>query len=396
MKPIQTGIEKLLADPPPILQGKRLGLLVNPASVACLDGDQRFQSTRELIAHHYPSQLKVLFSPQHGFFAEKQANMVPSEDLIDPLLKIPVFSLYGKIRIPTEAMLEPIDVLIVDLQDVGTRVYTFIYTMALCLQAARAYNKQVLVLDRPNPIGGNRIEGNCLKPEYASFVGMYPIPMRHGLTIGELALLFNDHFGIGCELSVISMAGWKRDMLYYDTGLPWIPPSPNLPTPTSALVYPGQVLWEGTNISEGRGTPQPFEILGAPFIDTARLEARIPRDKLAGIYLRPLAFEPVSDKWEKKLCRGFQLHIIDSTIYRPYRTTLSLLQAVVSVYPDAFEWRSAPYEYEFEKLPFDLITGDPSVRKAVEDLDPLEDLEQSWAEGLKCFDEIRRPYLLYE
>lgn len=396
MKPIQTGIEKLLADPPPILQGKRLGLLVNPASVACLDGDQRFQSTRELIAHHYPSQLKVLFSPQHGFFAEKQANMVPSEDLIDPLLKIPVFSLYGKIRIPTEAMLEPIDVLIVDLQDVGTRVYTFIYTMALCLQAARAYNKQVLVLDRPNPIGGNRIEGNCLKPEYASFVGMYPIPMRHGLTIGELALLFNDHFGIGCELSVISMAGWKRDMLYHDTGLPWIPPSPNLPTPTSALVYPGQVLWEGTNISEGRGTTQPFEILGAPFIDTARLEARIPRDKLAGIYLRPLTFEPVSDKWEKKLCHGFQLHIIDSTIYRPYRTTLSLLQAVVSVYPDAFEWRSPPYEYEFKKLPFDLITGDPSVRKAVEDLDPLEDLEQSWAEGLKCFDEIRRPYLLYE
>jgi len=396
MKPIQTGIEKLLADPPPILQGKRLGLLLNPASVACLNGDQRFQSTRELIANHYPDQLKVLFSPQHGFFAEKQANMVPSEDLIDPLLKIPAFSLYGKIRIPTEAMLEPIDVLIVDLQDVGTRVYTFIYTMALCLQAARAHNKQVLVLDRPNPIGGNRIEGNCLKPEYASFVGMYPIPMRHGLTIGELALLFNDHFDIGCELSVISMAGWKRDMLYYDTGLPWIPPSPNLPTPTSALVYPGQVLWEGTNISEGRGTTQPFEILGAPFIDTARLEARIPRDKLAGIYLRPLAFEPVSDKWEKKLCHGFQLHIIDSTIYRPYRTTLSLLQAVVSVYPDAFEWRSPPYEYEFEKLPFDLITGDPLVRTAVEGLDPLEDLEQSWAQELKCFDEIRRPYLLYE
>ena len=396
MKPIQTGIEKLLADPPPILQGKRLGLLLNPASVACLNGDQRFQSTRELIANHYPDQLKVLFSPQHGFFAEKQANMVPSEDLIDPLLKIPVFGLYGKIRVPTEAMLEPIDVLIVDLQDVGTRVYTFIYTMALCLQAARAHNKQVLVLDRPNPIGGNRIEGNCLKPEYASFVGMYPIPMRHGLTIGELALLFNDHFDIGCELSVISMAGWKRDMLYYDTGLPWIPPSPNLPTPTSALVYPGQVLWEGTNISEGRGTTQPFEILGAPFIDTARLEARIPRDKLAGIYLRPLAFEPVSDKWEKKLCHGFQLHIIDSTIYRPYRTTLSLLQAVVSVYPDAFEWRSPPYEYEFEKLPFDLITGDPLVRTAVEGLDPLEDLEQSWAQELKCFDEIRRPYLLYE
>jgi uncharacterized protein YbbC (DUF1343 family) len=396
MKPIQTGIERLLADPPPILQGKRLGLLANPASVACPHGDRRFRPTRVLIANHYPDQLKVLFSPQHGFFADKQANMVPSEDMIDPVLNIPVFSLYGKTRMPTEAMLEPVDILIVDLQDVGTRVYTFIYTMALCLQAARAHHKQVLVLDRPNPIGGNRIEGNCLKPEYASFVGMYPIPMRHGLTIGELALLFNDHFGIGCELHVSPMAGWKREMLFQDTGLAWIPPSPNLPTSTSALVYPGQVLWEGTNVSEGRGTTQPLEIFGAPFFDTALLEARIPKDRLAGVHLRPVAFEPTSDKWEKTLCRGFQLHIIDTRIYRPYRTTLTLLQAVASVHPETFHWKSPPYEYEFEKLPFDLITGDPSVRKAVENPDPLEDLEQTWAEELKGFEEIRRPYLLYE
>ena len=396
MKPIQTGIERLLAAPPPILQGKRLGLLANPASVACPEGNRRFRSTRLLISNHYPGQLKVLFSPQHGFFAEKQANMIPSEDLIDPVLKIPVFSLYGKTRIATEAMLERIDILIVDLQDVGTRVYTFIYTMALCLQAARAHGKEVLVLDRPNPIGGNRIEGNSLKPEYASFVGMYPIPMRHGLTIGELALLFNDHFGIGCELHVTPMAGWKREMLFEDTGLPWIPPSPNLPTPTSALVYPGQVLWEGTNISEGRGTTQPFELFGAPFLDTARVEAWLNKDKLPGVHLRPLAFEPTSDKWEKTSCRGFQLHIIDSRTYRPYRTTLTLLQAVVSEHPDAFQWQPPPYEYEFEKLPFDLITGDPSVRKAVEGLDPVGEIEQMWAEEMKCFEQIRRHYLLYE
>jgi uncharacterized protein YbbC (DUF1343 family) len=396
MKPIQTGIERLITDPPSLLQGKRLGLLSNPASVACPDGDRRFRSTRELIANHYPNQLKALFSPQHGFFAEKQADMVPSEDLIDPVLNIPAFSLYGKTRKPTEAMLEPIDILIVDLQDVGTRVYTFIYTMALCLRAARTYDKHVLVLDRPNPIGGNRIEGNCLKPEYASFVGMYPIPMRHGLTIGELALLFNDHFGIGCELHVTPMAGWKREMLFQDTGLAWIPPSPNLPTPTSALVYPGQVLWEGTNVSEGRGTTQPFEIFGAPFFDTPRLEAWIPRNKLSGAHLRPLAFEPTSDKWEKRLCRGFQLHIIDAEMYWPFRTTLTLLQAVISVQPEAFDWKSPPYEYEFEKLPFDLIAGDPSIRKAVEGLDPLEDLEQTWAEELRGFEEICRPYLLYE
>ncbi|MCK4390318.1 MAG: DUF1343 domain-containing protein [Desulfobacterales bacterium] len=396
MKPIQTGIERLLAAPPPILQGKRLGLLANPASVACPEGNRRFRSTRLLISNHYPGQLKVLFSPQHGFFAEKQANMIPSEDLIDPVLKIPVFSLYGKTRIATEAMLDRIDILIVDLQDVGTRVYTFIYTMALCLQAARAHGKEILILDRPNPIGGNRIEGNSLKPEYASFVGMYPIPMRHGLTIGELALLFNDHFGIGCELHVTPMAGWKREMLFEDTGLPWIPPSPNLPTPTSALVYPGQVLWEGTNISEGRGTTQPFELFGAPFLDTARVEAWINKDKLPGVHLRPLAFEPTSDKWEKTSCRGFQLHIIDSRTYRPYRTTLTLLQAVVSEHPDAFQWQPPPYEYEFDKLPFDLITGDPSVRKAVEGLDPVGEIEQMWAEELKCFEQIRRHYLLYE
>ena len=396
MKPVQTGIERLLADSPSLLRGKRLGLLANPASVACTDRNRRFSFTRILLANQYPGQLKVLFSPQHGFFAEKPANMVPSEDLIDPVLNIPVFSLYGKTRKPLETMLEPIDILIIDLQDVGTRVYTFIYTMALCLQAARAHHKQVLVMDRPNPIGGNRVEGNCLKTEYASFVGMYPIPMRHGLTIGELALLFNHHFGIGCELTVTPMAGWKREMLFQDTGLPWIPPSPNLPTPTSALVYPGQVLWEGTNVSEGRGTTQPFEIFGAPFIDTARLEGRIPENKLAGVHLRPLAFEPTSDKWEKKLCCGFQLHVIDTSTYQPYITTLSLLQAVISAHQDAFEWKPPPYEYEFEKLPIDLITGDPSVRKAVEGPDPLEDLEHTWTEQLEHFQEIRKPYLLYD
>ncbi len=396
MKPIQTGIERLLADPPPILRGKRLGLLVNPASVACQDGNRRFQPTRLLIAKHYADQLKVLFSPQHGFFADKQANMIPSEDLVDPVLNIPVFSLYGKNRMPTESMLEPIDILIIDLQDVGTRVYTFIYTMALCMQAASAHHKEVLVLDRPNPIGGNRIEGNCLKPEYASFVGMYPIPMRHGLTIGELALLFNDHFGIGCELHVTRMVGWKREMLFQDTGLAWIPPSPNLPTPTSVLLYPGQVLWEGTNVSEGRGTTQPFEIFAAPFFDTARIEAWIPEDELAGVHLRPLVFESTSDKWQKELCRGFQLHIVDTRTYRPYRTSLTLIQAVVSAHAEAFQWKSPPYEYEFEKLPFDLITGDPSIRKAIESLDPLEDLEQAWVEELKCFEEIRKSYLLYQ
>jgi uncharacterized protein YbbC (DUF1343 family) len=390
VKPVQTGIERLLADPPQMLQGRRLGLLANPASV-----DRGFQPTRYLIADRFPGQLKALFSPQHGFFAEKQDNMIPSEDNVDPVLDIPNFSLYGRTTTPTPAMLEQIDGLIVDLQDVGTRVYTFIYTMALCMQAARTHGKQVIVLDRPNPVGGDCIEGNCLRPEYASFVGMYPIPMRHGLTIGELSLLFNNHFGIGCELTVVPMEGWRREMFFEHTGLPWIPPSPNLPSPASALVYTGQVLWEGTNVSEGRGTTQPFEVFGAPFLDTPRVLEQLAKSNLAGVHLRPLAFEPTSNKWEGKLCYGFQLHITEPKLYKPYKTSLSLIQAVISLHPRTFEWRQPPYEYEFEKLPFDMITGDPAVRKAIEELGPLDALEQSWVQELSHFEEIRRPHLLY-
>lgn len=396
MKPTQTGIERLLADGGPIAQGDRLGLLANPASVGCPRTDMRFQHTRNLIAGRYPGQLKVLFSPQHGFFAEKQANMIGSQDLTDRMLNIPVFSLYGETRMPTVSILNQIDILIIDLQDVGTRVYTFISTMALCLQAARAGKKKVIVLDRPNPIGGTRIEGNCLNPAYSSFVGMYPIPMRHGLTIGELALLFNDHFSIGCELEVIPMQGWRREMLFQDTGLPWIPPSPNMPTPLSALVYPGQVLWEGTNLSEGRGTTQPFEIFGAPYLDTARIEAEIPASRLEGVHLRPLAFEPTSDKWEGQLCHGFQLHIIDPETYRPYTTTLALARAVATVHRDSFKWKEPPYEYELERLPFDIIAGDPSIRSAIEGHGSLDDLEKMWLEDIQRFKRIRVPYLLYD
>jgi uncharacterized protein YbbC (DUF1343 family) len=225
---------------------------------------------------------------------------------------------------------------------------------------------------------------------------MYPIPMRHGLTMGELALFFNDHFGLGCELTVVPMAGWKRDMLFQDTGLPWIPPSPNLPTPASAMVYPGQVLWEGTNVSEGRGTTQPFEVFGAPFFRKDRLDSWLTAQTFAGVSLRPLAFEPTFNKWSGKLCYGFQLHVIDPQLYRPYITTLALLQSVVSLHPEAFEWKPPPYEYEFKKLPFDLITGDPEVREAVEGLEPLRTLEESWRDDIKGFDEIRRSYLLYE
>jgi uncharacterized protein YbbC (DUF1343 family) len=339
--------------------------------------------------------LKALYSPQHGFFAEKQDNMIGSNDLIDPVLQIPVYSLYGKTRVPDARMFEPIDVLFVDLQDVGTRVYTFIYTLSYCLEAARGYGVRVIILDRPNPINGVAIEGNCLAADCTSFVGRYPIPMRHGLTIGELAILFNDYFEIGCSLEVIPINGWNRGMLFADTGLPWVAPSPNLPTPISALVYPGQVLWEGTNVSEGRGTTQPFELFGAPYINVQKILATLNSEKLPGIVLRPAVFEPTSNKWQKTACNGFQIHITDPMSYQPYKTSLQLLRAVILHHRNRFEWKSPPYEYEFERRPIDLIIGDRIIRRRLENLEPIDNLEADWKESLDHFKSISRKFHLY-
>ena len=304
---VRTGLEVFLDNPPEWIAEARIGLLCNPASV-----DRTFRHSRLLIENRLPGRLNALYSPQHGFFAEKQDNMIESDHMTDPALKIPVFSLYGETRIPTAEMLDPIDVLLVDLQDVGTRVYTFIYTLSYCMEAAGRLGKRVVVLDRPNPVGGAAVEGNLLSPEAASFVGRYPIPMRHGLTIGELALLFNGHFGIGCDLTVIPMEGWRRAMTYRETGLPWVAPSPNLPTPESAMVYPGQVIWEGTHVSEGRGTTQPFELFGAPYFDTDRIfgaswETRIPQAPYCG----RAGSSRRRSKWAGRVCSGFQIHVTE-------------------------------------------------------------------------------------
>lgn len=321
--------------------------------------------------------------------------MIESDDLIDPVLNVPVFSLYGQTRVPDKRMLDPIDILIIDLQDVGTRVYTFIHTMSYCLEAAKKFGKKVIVLDRPNPINGCMIEGNLLVSECASFVGRYPIPMRHGLTIGELSFLFNSDYGIGCDLDVIPMSGWKRDMFFMDTGLPWIPPSPNMPSPVSAMVYPGQVLWEGTNISEGRGTTLPFEIFGAPFFNTKRLLSTLGGNRLPGATLRPAAFEPTFNKWSGSRCNGFQIHVTDPYEFKPYITTLKLLQAVIFHHNQMFQWKHPPYEYEFKRLPIDLIIGDKDIRQRIENLDEIYAIEKSWLKNLEAFAETSRRFHLY-
>ena len=390
MAVIQTGLEHLLESPPAWLKGRKLGLLCNPASV-----NSRLQHSRELINECFPGQLRALYSPQHGFFAEKQDNMIESTDLVDPVLDLPVYSLYGRTRIPSAEMLEAIDVLLVDIQDVGARVYTFMSTVSYCLEQAAALGKRVVVLDRPNPIGGLLSEGNLLKPRWSSFVGRFPIPMRHAMTVGELSLLFNGEFSLGCDLQVVAMRGWRRRMYFEDTGLPWVAPSPNLPAPVSALVYPGQVIWEGTNVSEGRGTTQPFELFGAPYFDPAAIVEQLGPEGLPGAALRPVLFEPVANKWQGTPCRGFQLHVTDRDEFRPYHIALRLLQAVIGRHQRRFDWKPPPYEYEHTKRPIDLIIGDAGIRRQLQAGRPISDLESAWLPGLARYDELRQKYLLY-
>ena len=387
---VRIGLENFLKRPPKGLQGVRLGLLCNPASV-----DHRFQHSRVRISKRFPGQLQALYSPQHGFYAEKQDNMVESAGLVDPVLGIPVYSLYGTTRWPTQEMFDPIDWLLVDIQDVGTRVYTFIYTMAYCMEAATRMGKKIVVLDRPNPAGGAIVEGNVLETEWSSFVGRYPVPMRHGMTIGELAMLFNEAFGIGCDLSVVPMTGWKRSMFFTDTRLPWVSPSPNLPTPASALVYPGQVIWEGTNVSEGRGTALPFELMGAPYLNPQKILSSIKKKDTAGVILRETGFEPTSNKWCAQFCRGFQIHVTHPSRYLAFHTSLALLWAILQVHPDQFSWKSPPYEYEHERMPIDLILGSRSIRQALESGIHPGNLRESWKPAITDFIKMRSPYLLY-
>jgi uncharacterized protein YbbC (DUF1343 family) len=387
---IQVGLEHLLSTRPGFLAGQRLALLCNQAST-----DRRFRHSRDLVQQVFPGQLTCLFSPQHGFFSEKQDNMIESSHTRDPVSGLPIFSLYGATRQPTAEMFAAFDILLIDLQDVGTRVYTFIWTVVYCLHEAAASGKKVVILDRPNPLGGQIVEGNLLRPELRSFVGLHSIPMRHGLTMGELALLCNQEMGIHADLEVLPMQGWQREMFFHDTGFPWVFPSPNMPSPLSALVYPGQVLWEGTNISEGRGTTLPFELFGAPFIHCQALLEQLQPEETQGCVLRPLLFEPSSGKWAGQTCTGLHLHVTQAAQFRPYRLGLALLKALLQLFPEDFCYKEPPYEYEYEKLPLDLILGDQSLRIALEEGADISALEQGWQEEVQDFSDRRQEFFLY-
>jgi uncharacterized protein YbbC (DUF1343 family) len=386
---VVTGLEGFLASPPRGLAKARLGLLCNQASV-----DARYRHARDLVARRCGRRLAALFSPQHGIFGEKQDNMVESAHGRDPELGVPVWSLYAEVRRPTEEMLAGIDALVVDLQDVGCRVYTFITTLLFCLEEAARLGKKVVILDRPNPVGGET-EGNLLDPAMTSFVGAFPLPMRHGLTLGELARLFNGAGGAGADLEVVPLRGWRRRMLFADTGLPWVPPSPNMPTPDTALVYPGQVLLEGTLLSEGRGTTRPFELCGAPWIEPRPLCAALRRVRLPGAVLREAWFQPTFQKWAGRVCGGLQVHVTDARAFRPYRTTLAILREAIRLWPGREIWRQPPYEYETVRMPFDLLAGDPAIRAGLAAGTPVARLERAWARDLAAFRDRAEACLLY-
>nr|HDN00250.1 DUF1343 domain-containing protein [Deltaproteobacteria bacterium] len=385
-----TGLETFLENIPSWVKGRRLGLLCNQASV-----DSSLRYSKDLIFSVLPGQLKCLFSPQHGLYAEKQDNMKESPDDFDPFLNIPILSLYGEDREPSHRQLSKIDLLVVDLQDIGSRVYTFIWTLYLAMKASARAGIGVVILDRPNPLGGELIEGNLLARECQSFVGLAPLPMRHGMTIGEIAWFFMEEHDLDLELHIVKMQGWRREMDFTATGLPWIWPSPNMPTFDTARVYPGQVIWEGTNVSEGRGTTKPFEIFGAPFFDTEALRKEVERWKMPGFVLREQVFEPTFHKWSGRRCAGFQIHITHRLKYRPYITTLAFLAAVKRMHAKDLAWKGPPYEYEFTRLPADLIMGDKRVRRAIDaGADPM-DIESIWAKDLKDFEKARPAWLLY-
>ena len=378
---VRTGLDELIEAGCAPLHDQRVGLLVHPASV-----DRRRRHAVDLLLAADEVDLRALYGPQHGLLGQTQDNMIEWEGFTDPRTGLPVFSLYGEHRRPTPEMLDGIDTLVIDLQDVGVRYYTFIWTMLLCLRACAAQGKKVVVLDRPNPLGGVVREGPVLQAGYESFVGLAAIPMRHGLTIGELAGLFIAREALDLDLRIIWSQGWRREMDHDACGLPWVLPSPNMPTVETAYVYPGGCLLEGTELSEGRGTTRPFEICGAPYIDPYRLVTELACEDLPGCALRPLYFEPTFHKYAGRVCGGVQVHIDDRRTFAPVACYTALIAAVRRLWPDDFAWRQPPYEYETEKLPIDILAGGCGWREDIERGVTLADMRGAWQADVEAFD----------
>jgi uncharacterized protein YbbC (DUF1343 family) len=384
------GLETLLQDGRRFLSGARIGLVCNQASI-----NHGYQHAADLLHQHSEFDLRALFGPQHGIRGDVQDNMIETQHGIDRKTGLPVHSLYSETREPTDAMLQDVDVIVFDMQDVGCRIYTFVYTMANCMRAAKRLGKKVIVCDRPNPINGVGVSGNVLEPEYASFVGQFPLPTRHGMTVAELALMFNDHFKIQCELEVITMKGWRRELWHDETDARWVLPSPNMPSLDSATVFPGTVHFEGTQLSEGRGTTRPFELIGAPYIDPDDYASELNNLGLAGVFFRSCVFQPTFQKHAGISCGGVQIHVTNRELFEPVLAGIAMVKLAYDMYPDHFRWKDPPYEYVYDKNPFDVIAGTRHIRDAIEQGTELQAIEDNWKGPLTDFRATRERYLLY-
>jgi len=388
LKRVRSGLEELLARPSRIA-GSRVGLIANPTAV-----------TPDLThaALHLKSlkstKLVALFGPEHGVFANAQ-DLEEVGDQKDPRTGLRVFSLYGETRVPTAKMLAGIDTLIFDVQDVGSRYYTFIYTMLHAMQACAAHGVRLIVLDRPNPIGGLCVQGNVLDPEYLSFVGMHPLAVRHGMTVGELALMFATELSLSLDLEVVPMKGYRRAMDFEDTGLPWVLPSPNMPTVDTAYIYPGGCLIEGTNLSEGRGTTRPFHFVGAPWLDPWKLASDLDKAELGGLAFRPCYFTPTFHKHAGQVCGGVEVHITDRRKVDAFHAYLVLIEKARAQDRKKFAWRDPPYEYEFIKLPIDILCGTSQIRTAIEAGRPMRKFKAQFESEARAFEVVRKPFLMY-
>lgn len=388
---VNSGIDRFEKKFPRKFHGSKAGLLIHPASV-----NKKIIHFKDLIKKSKKLRIEAFFGPQHGIYGNTQDNMIEWKGFIDKETGLPVYSLYGETRKPTKQMLGAIEILIIDLQDIGSRYYTFIWTMALCMEACEELEIPVIVLDRVNPIGGHLTEGPSLQHDFRSFVGLHPLSVRHGMTIGELAIYFKDRFYPKLDLSVIPLKGWQRNQWFDQTGLPWVMPSPNMPTLETATVYPGMCILEGTILSEGRGTTRPFEIFGAPFIEPEKLVRRLKDYSLKGVIFRPLYFTPTFNKFSGELCGGVQIHVTDRDRFKPFKTAVAILLSIHDLYPNINLWRKPPYEYEFEKLPFDILTGSDRLRKDIEAGVKLSYIEEWCNIEKKNFEKLRKNYLLYD
>jgi uncharacterized protein YbbC (DUF1343 family) len=388
-----TGLDVLVKENFERLHGKTIGLVCNQASV-----DHNYRHAIELFLPLHRAgtlRLAALFGPQHGLFGHTQDNMVEWESGDNPRQEVPVHSLYGQHREPTKEMLEGIDTLVIDLQEVGSRYYTFNWTTALCLKACAEFGVEVMVLDRPNPIGGTHVEGTVLTTPYASFVGLHPLPTRHGMTLGEIASYLRGTFYQTTQLQVVKMEGWIRDQYADETDTPWTLPSPNMPTVSTAVVYPGGCLLEATDVSEGRGTTRPFELVGSPYLDGRKFCNVMNGFNLPGVRFQPMQFEPMFSKHAKTSCEGAYVHVLDRIVFEPVLTYVAILQTAKRQSGAGFSWNSPPYEYEYEKLPIDILAGNLWLRQAIDEMAPLSSIRERFREECDKFEPERQNWLLY-